>query len=70
MARKVHKDLKKLLDLIDSTPGFTHHPARNGHILVDKDGRRVCVLAGTPSDWRSWKNSIADLRRAGLKIPH
>ncbi|ABD58585.1 hypothetical protein PBI_PIPEFISH_88 [Mycobacterium phage Pipefish] len=32
------------------------------------EGRMVSVIAGTASDWRSVKNTLSALRRAGLDI--
>lgn len=40
------------------------------HIKVFSPDGKMVVLPSTPSDWRSVRNSIADLRRAGLAVPH
>lgn len=47
--------------------GFTTHRTRRGHLAVKRDGATVAVLAGTPSDWRSTRNALAQLRRAGFR---
>lgn len=62
-------DLKKLIKALEAQ-GFTVEPTKGGHYTVRKDGRRVATLAGTPSDRRSWLNSLAQLRRAGFHWPH
>jgi len=42
----------------------------NGHYkLVPSDKRQPIITASfTPSDWRGWRNRLADLRRAGAKV--
>ena len=62
------KDTKKLVKAIKAQ-GFTVVPTRGRHLRVIKDGRQVGVLAGTASDHRTWRNTIADLRRAGFQWP-
>lgn len=47
--------------------GFTWRLSTRGHVIVQKDGRTVAVFSGTPSDLRAWKNSTADLKRAGFR---
>lgn len=46
--------------------GFAIRRTRRGHLAVQRNGITVAVLAGTPSDWRSTRNSLAQLRRAGF----
>lgn len=46
--------------------GFEVRTTKKGHISVRKDGTVVAVLAGTPSDWRSHRNGLSQLRRAGF----
>lgn len=42
---------------------------QNGHPrLVPPDGGDYIVIPSSPSDWRSVKNTRAELRRAGLKV--
>lgn len=65
MSQKDVRDLIKELH----RQGFETSRTSKGHIRVRKDGVTVSVFAGTPSDWRSWRNSIADLRRAGFIWP-
>ncbi|MDX3298687.1 type II toxin-antitoxin system HicA family toxin [Streptomyces scabiei] len=59
--RRLEKALKE--------QGFDVVPTKGNHKTVYKNGRRVTTLAGTPSDHRSAKNSLADLRRAGFQWP-
>lgn len=40
-----------------------------GHIRVTTPRGKMLVTAGTPSDWRAWRNFLADLRRAGVELP-
>lgn len=59
------KDLVKVLREL-RRQGFEVAPLRNHHLAVTKDGHRVAVLSATPSDRRSRKNEMADLRAAGF----
>lgn len=48
--------------------GFTVTKTAKNHLLVrDPTGRAITTLAGTPSDWRSTRNGIATLKRAGFR---
>ena len=41
-----------------------------GHWLVrNANGDFVTTLAGTPSEYRGWKNALAKLKRAGFIWP-
>lgn len=54
--------LRKLVrDLHES--GYQVKRTTKGHLLVLRDGRVVTCFAGTPSDRRSWNNSMAPLKR-------
>lgn len=61
-------DHKKLLELIDKQ-GFERTLNGSGHYTIRRHGRRVATIPRTPSDSRSTNNSLATLRRAGLKAP-
>lgn len=61
-------DTRKLLKGI-AAQGFGVTRTGKGHWLITSEGRRVALLAGTPSDRRSLNNTIAQLRRAGLVWP-
>lgn len=60
----MHKDLTKLTKSLN-TQGFTHRTTNKGHLIVYLDNRPITTFSGTPSDHRSWTNSIQRLRRAG-----
>jgi len=62
------KDTKRLIKEAERQ-GFTVQRTKRGHLQFRRDGRVVATAAGTASDHRSWKNTIADLRRAGLEWP-
>lgn len=65
----MNKDLKKVLKEAEAQ-GFEVRQTRGSHYQVrDTDGRVVAVFAGTASDHRSIKNTIAALRRAGFQWP-
>ncbi|MFD7980256.1 hypothetical protein [Streptomyces sp. NPDC059071] len=58
------KDVRQLVKRVKAQ-GFDVTPAKNGHLRVTKKGVFVTMLPGTPSDWRSLKNCMADLKRHG-----
>ena len=62
------KDLRKIAKALENQ-GFEVIRLKKGHLEVRLDGRKVATFSGTPSDRRSWKNAIADARRAGFKWP-
>lgn len=62
-----HRDVLKL---IDKTKGFQRVLNGNGHYTVRKSGRIIATVSKSPGDHRSVANSVSQLRRAGLKIPH
>ncbi len=62
------KDLRKVLKELERQ-GFTVTTLKSGHIEVRKDGQRVTTFAGTASDHRSMRNSIAYAKRAGFQWP-
>jgi hypothetical protein len=63
------KELDKLLREL-KRQGFSYSKTRKQHYAVySPEGELVATLSGTPSDWRSSKNSMAQLRAAGFKRP-
>jgi hypothetical protein len=62
---KPDSDMRKLIAALTSQ-GFEAAQSRRGHYLVLMDGRKVATLSGSASDWRSWRNGLAQLRRAGF----
>lgn len=67
--RGVSKDLRVLLSRVEAAGGTVKPCRRSSHWKVyNAEGRYVTTICGTPSDWRSWRNDIANLRRAGIKV--
>jgi len=62
------KELKKVVKALEAQ-GFEVRVTRRQHLVVLRNGRIVATFAGTASDWRSMRNSIADARRAGFQWP-
>jgi biotin operon repressor len=58
------KDLRKIVKALEAQ-GFEVETTSKGHIVVTRDG----VLIATASDWRSIRNGLAPLRRAGFRWP-
>lgn len=46
--------------------GFASRWSSRRHLIVTLHGQTVAVFAGTPSDFRSHRNGLARLRRAGF----
>jgi len=66
-AANMHKETRHLLKAIEAQ-GFTVQRAGNGHYKVrNAAGEIVAILSATPSDWRSRKNELSRLRRAGFR---
>lgn len=60
---KAHKTLRPLLDYATSH-GFSVRQTRGGHLRIAKRGCPPVFAPSTPSDYRSVKNTLAQLRRA------
>ena len=61
-------DLPKIIKALRKQD-FEIRTTRRGHHLVMKAGKPVTMFPGTPSDWRSLHNSLADCKRAGFAWP-
>lgn len=62
-------DMTRLLKALEDQ-GFVVTRTGRGHWLVrNGEGDFVTTLAGTPSEYRGWKNALAALKRAGLIWP-
>lgn len=48
--------------------GWAITPTRGGHLAWTPPEGRVIYTPSTPSDCRSFRNNLADFRRAGLKV--
>lgn len=57
-------------DLISvcQSQGFQVKPTRKGWRVLARDGTGQATLHKTPSDCRSFKNTVAELRRIGVNI--
>lgn len=64
----MHKDLRKIIKELEAQ-GFEVRVTKKQHLQIRKNGQHVTVLAGTPSDHRSWRNGLAQARRAGFRWP-
>lgn len=70
MAKKVTK-ITSVKDLVQALTeqGFTVEKARNGHWKVRNNGHIVMSMPATPSDPRSVRNTVSDLRKHGFVPP-
>lgn len=62
------KDLRKIIKALEAQ-GFDVEVSSRGHIIVSRDGSLIATFSGTASDWRSIRNSLAPLKRAGFRWP-
>lgn len=62
------QELNGILKALEAQ-GFTVRRTKRGHYFVTLGGKPVTTFAGTPSDWRSLRNSLAAARRAGFRWP-
>ena len=60
------KEIRALAKLAEAQ-GWTVTRTRNGHLKWVSPQGSVVISPSTPSDWRSMKNHLAHLRRAGFK---
>lgn len=63
---KVANKTRELLEKLERQ-GFEVTRTKKNHYKVFKDGRLVATLPGTPSDWRSLRNCVAVLKKAGFR---
>ena len=64
------KELKRILQAAEDQGFEVDWTPKNGHPTVYREGRKVTTFAGTPSDSRSFANSLAPLKRAGFIVPN
>jgi hypothetical protein len=62
------KDTKEILAEAERQ-GFSVSMTRKRHPAIYRNGVWVTTFSGTASDWRSVKNALADMKRAGFKWP-
>lgn len=62
------KELRKLVKALEAQ-GFEVVPTARQHLMVFADGKAVATISGTASDWRSIRNALARLKRAGFQWP-
>ncbi|MGW5267156.1 hypothetical protein ACWEQ4_00760 [Rhodococcus sp. NPDC003994] len=66
--RFANKDLRNIAKAAVEQ-GFEVQVTSRGHVRLLKDGVPVSTFAGTPSDRRSWLNSLSHAKRAGFTPP-
>ncbi|WP_163275310.1 hypothetical protein [Cellulomonas iranensis] len=64
----MNKDLRKIVKALE-TQGFEVTTTKRGHLMVARDGEVIATFSGTASDWRSIRNGLAPLKRAGFRYP-
>jgi hypothetical protein len=62
------KDLRKIVKALRAQ-GFEVEVTAKQHVIVSRDGALIATFSGTASDWRSLRNSLAPLKRAGFRWP-
>lgn len=64
----MNKEMREVVKALRDQ-GFEVRVTSRQHVQVLKDGKVVGIFAGTASDHRSFRNSLAYLRRAGFRWP-
>lgn len=59
---KVNKSMRPVVKLAESL-GYRVDKTNGGHLRFLKPGRRPLFTSSTPSDWRSQRNIMSELRR-------
>lgn len=62
------KDLRPIVKALKAQ-GFDVEVTSRGHVMVTRDGELIATFSGTASDWRSIRNGLAPLKRAGFRWP-
>ncbi len=62
------KDLRPIVKALRKQ-GFDVEVTSRGHLMVTRDGVLIATFSGTASDWRSIRNGLAPLKRAGFRWP-
>lgn len=62
------KELREIVRALREQ-GFDVRITRKQHLVVTKDASFIAAFSGTPSDWRSRKNSVGACRRHGFIWP-
>lgn len=62
------KDLREIVKALEAQ-GFEVTVTKRGHVVVEREGKVIAVFSGTASDWRSIRNGLAPLKRAGFRWP-
>ena len=62
------KDLRKIVKALRDQ-GFDVEITSKQHVIVSCEGRLIATFSGTASDWRSIRNGLAPLKRAGFRWP-
>lgn len=66
--RSGDKDTRAILRALEHA-GFLIRYSRSGHPRIYKSGHLITTFPGTTSDYRSRRNSLAHLKRAGFVWP-
>lgn len=60
----MHREMRKALKEASKMGGWRGRRTSGGHIFLIHESGASTTIAGTPSDGRTIKNTLADLRRA------
>lgn len=65
----MNSDMRKFVRKLKSLGLRVEQAPKNMHLRVYSDNNKcIGTLSSTPSDHRTWRNQIAQLRRAGVNI--
>lgn len=69
MSTEYQKRTRKLIKILEQQGWTQAHRHQQDHVIVRPPTGDQVVLSASPSDWRTWKNQLARLRRHGAVIP-
>src|SRR5262245_20307744 len=64
----MNKDVEQLVRDLRQVPGITVKKGGGGHYKVRREGKVLCAISATPSDWRWRQNCLAQLRQNGIVL--
>lgn len=62
------KELRQIVKALEEQ-GFEVRVTSKQHLMVWRNGKPAATISGTPSDWRSRRNGLAQLKRFGFIWP-
>ena len=62
------KEMRKIAKALEQQ-GFDVKITKRGHLMVTRDGVLIATFSGNAKDWRSMRNGLSYVKRAGFIWP-